>query len=99
MDDSAAYVVLINPLEDTGKFHDPFLCLYDFTLPALHFRLCFSGALCIHHFMESHDVVIEKGGHIKYSAPHDLRQHFLADKVRRTASRIVLELCTAVMVL
>jgi hypothetical protein len=49
--------------------------------------------------MESHDVIKEKGGHIKYPAPHYLLQHFLADKVSRTASRIVFVLCTAVMVL
>ncbi len=99
MADCAAYVVLINPLEDTVKFRYPLPCLSDFTLPALHFLFCFSGALLIHHFMESHDVIKEKGGHVKYPAPYDLLQHFLADKVRRTASRITLIICTAVMVL
>ena len=49
--------------------------------------------------MESHDVIKEKGGHVKYPAPYDLLQYFFADKVRRTASRIALVLCTAVMVL
>jgi hypothetical protein len=32
----------------------------------LHFLCCFSGALLIHHFIESHDVIKEKGGHVKY---------------------------------
>ena len=49
----AAYVVLINPFEDTLKFRYPFFRLFDFTLPALHFLFCFSGALLIHNFMES----------------------------------------------
>ncbi len=99
MTDCSAYVVLINPLEDTVKFRYPLPRLSDFPLPALHFLFCFGRALLIHHFMESHDVIKEKGGHIKYPAPHYLPQHFLADKVCRTASRIAFVLCTAVMVL
>ncbi len=81
------------------KFRYPFPRLSDFTLPALHSLFRFSGALLIHHFMESHDVIKEKGGHVKYPAPYYLFQHFLADKVCCTASRIALVLCTAVMVL
>ena len=38
--DCAAYIIFINPLEDTVKFRYPFLCLSDFPLPALHFLFC-----------------------------------------------------------
>ena len=50
------------------------------------------------HFLKSHDVIKEKRGHIKYPALYYLLQYFLADKVSRTASRIALVRCTAVMV-
>ena len=36
------------------------------------FLFRFGRALLIDHFMESHDVIKEKGGHIKYPAPNDL---------------------------
>ena len=70
--DCAADVVLINPLEDTVKFRYPFPRLSDFPLSALHFLFRFSGALLVHHFFKSYDVIKEKGGHIKYPAPYYL---------------------------
>ena len=73
--------------------------LKPFMFFAFHFLFCFNGALPVHHFPESHDVVKEQCCHIKYPAPYDLLQDFLADKMRRTASRIAFVFCTAVMVL
>ena len=64
--------------------------LYPF--PVHLFR--FGRTLLIHHFMESHDVIKEKAGHVKYPAPYDLLQHLLVDKISRTAFRIALVFCT-----
>lgn len=99
MIDCAANAVLINPIEDTVKFRYPLLSLSDIPLLVLHFLFRFGGALCIYHFLKSHDIIEEKGGHVKYPAPYYLIQHLFSNKVRRTASSIALILCTEVMVL
>ena len=64
-------------------WHSLFFRLSGFTLSALYFLFRSSRTLLLHHFMESHDIIKEKSGHIGYPAPYYLLSYFHSDKVLR----------------
>ena len=70
MGNRARYVVFIDTLENTVKFHYPFFCLFQLFLAPLYNLFRFLKTLLLYYPAEIVGVVYEHRRYVEYSAQH-----------------------------
>lgn len=99
MADCTVNIVLINPLENTVKFGNPFSCLFQFFFLPLYCLFRFRKSLLIYDFLKALYIINEHSRYIKNSLPDKQFQGFFSNKMCGASTRIALVIRADIMLL